>query len=112
MMAAVKNHHRGGRPRKNRENDLVLVVEVYRKGRSLLWIERELGIPVPTAWRWLKAAGVKTRATSTKGLRCVDCGVKCEPARRCELHRRVRTAELNRDVQRKRKGIPESRWLA
>lgn len=68
-------------------------------------IAQVAGISEATVWRVLRRCGIATRPRGSKGTKCVECGKKTGNARRCPPHAKIRNAEMNREIQRKRKNV-------
>ena len=91
--------------RRATEDDRRRIVEEYRSGASTYQLAERWGLVNSTVWRIVARAGIPRRARWTKGIRCLDCDALSYPARRCAYHRKIRNAELNREIQRERKGV-------
>lgn len=77
-----------------------LIADAYSKGWSIARVAAELSVGRSIVYRELKTMGVPRRSRATKGIRCVDCGKRCYPARRCDYHRKIRNAEMNLEWKR------------
>ena len=85
------------KPRLRRSRSFLFVDDVVllsRKGYLGVQIAEKLGITTVMVSRILRAWG-QPRKRGTKGLRCVTCRKPTNGAKRCELHRKIRTAQLN-----------------
>lgn len=86
------------------------IVALYKAGWSQLRIARYTNTGQPRVRQIIVAAGVRIPPRGSKGSKCIDCRKPTNNAARCPYHAKIRNAEMNLRLVRKRNGIKPAKW--
>lgn len=86
------------------------IIREYRRGKSCRQIAKLTGLSRGTIFKRLKRNNEPTRPAIKFHGQCIECGKPSGRNERCDFHRKIREADLNRWRMREVNRIPEKRW--